>query len=51
MTAFIFLGDMLVMFFMIVVVVWVSVYESDERIDYTASIPLQDESEESLSHG
>ncbi len=51
MTAFIFIGDMLVMFFMIALVVWMSVYESDERIDYTASIPLQDEPEDDLSHG
>jgi len=51
MTAFIFLGDMLVMLFMIAVVVWVSVYESDERIEFTASIPLQDEPEEGLNHG
>lgn len=51
MTAFIFIGDMLVMFFMIAVVVWVSFYESEERIDYTASIPLQDEPEDTLNHG
>ncbi len=51
MTAFIFLGDMLVMLFMIAVVVWVSVYESDERIEFTASIPLQDEPKEGLNHG
>ena len=36
MTAFIFIGDMLVMFFMIAMVVWMSVYESDERISNCA---------------
>jgi len=51
MTAFIFVGDMLVMLFMISVVVWVSIVESDERINFTASIPLQDEPEDGLSHG
>ncbi|MEZ5489771.1 MAG: hypothetical protein R3F50_05580 [Gammaproteobacteria bacterium] len=51
MTAFIFIGDMLVMLFMIALVVWVAFYESEERIDYTASIPLQDELEDTLSHG
>jgi len=51
MTAFIFIGDMLVMFFMIAIVVWMSVYESDERINYTASIPLQDDTEELQNHG
>lgn len=49
MTAFIFIGDMLVMFFMIALVMWMSFYESDERINYTASIPLQDEPED--EHG
>ena len=51
MTAFIFIGDMLVMFFMIALVVWMSIYESDERIDFTASIPLQDEPEDTSNHG
>ena len=51
MTAFIFIGDMLVMFFMIALVVWMSVYESDERINYTASIPLQDEPEDTSNNG
>ena len=43
MTAFIFIGDMLVMAFMIGVVVWMSMTESNERIDHTARIPLEDE--------
>ncbi len=51
MTTFIFIGDMLVMFFMVAVVVWVSFCESDEQLEFTASIPLQDEPEESLNHG
>ena len=51
MTAFIFIGDMLVMFFMIALVVWMSFYESEERINYTAAIPLQDEPEDELNHG
>ena len=51
MTAFIFLGDMLVMFFMIAVVVWVAMVESKESIDYAASIPLQDEPEDLNNHG
>jgi len=43
MTAFIFAGDLLVMLFMIGVVIWVSMKESDERINQTARIPLEDE--------
>ena len=43
MTTFIFIGDMLVMLFMILVVIWMSYFESKERIDYTAHIPLEDE--------
>jgi cbb3-type cytochrome oxidase subunit 3 len=45
MTAFIFAGDMLVMLFMILVVVWMSFYETKERLDHTARIPLEDEAE------
>ena len=45
MTTFIFTGDMLVMLFMILVVVWVSVYTSDDRIDQAARIPLEDETD------
>jgi len=43
MTWFIFAGDMLVMAFMIVVVVWVSLRSTGERLDDAARIPLEDE--------
>lgn len=43
MTAFIFVGDMLVMLFMTGVVIWASMGESKERIEHTANIPLEDE--------
>jgi hypothetical protein len=43
MTWFIFAGDMLVMAFMIVVVVWVSLRSTGERLDEVARIPLEDE--------
>ncbi len=43
MTYFIFAGDMLVMLFMCVLVVWVYWRTSDETIDASASIPLEDE--------
>ena len=43
MTFFIFAGDMLVMLFMIVLVVWVFWRSSDETIDESARIPLEDE--------
>ena len=43
MTWFIFAGDMLVMAFMIVVVVWVSLRATGERLDERARIPLEDE--------
>ncbi len=43
MTYFIFLGDMLVMAFMFVLVVWVVMRSSDETIDEAARIPLEDE--------
>ncbi|MFM1896129.1 MAG: hypothetical protein RLZZ385_1203 [Pseudomonadota bacterium] len=43
MTAFIFIGDMLVMAFMIGVVIWAGTTESRARLDYTARIPLEDE--------
>tara|TARA_R110002073_G_scaffold329422_1_gene511857 strand:- start:1274 stop:1417 length:144 start_codon:yes stop_codon:yes gene_type:complete len=39
----IFVGDMLVMLFMIILVVWVFVKSSDETINDTAKIPLEDE--------
>ncbi len=43
MTYFLFLGDMLVMAFMFVLVVWVFMRSSDETIDEAARIPLEDE--------
>ncbi len=43
MTFFIFAGDMFVMFFMVVLVVWVFWRSSDETIDESARIPLEDE--------
>ena len=43
MTWFIFAGDMLVMAFMIVLVVWVSLRSTRERLDAAARIPLEDE--------
>jgi cbb3-type cytochrome oxidase subunit 3 len=43
MTWFIFVGDMLVMAFMILVVVWVSMRSTRERLDAAARIPLEDE--------
>ncbi len=43
MTWFIFAGDMLVMLFMVVLVVWVFWRSSDESIADAARIPLEDE--------
>lgn len=43
MTFFIFAGDMLVMLFMIILVVWVFWRSSDHTIDESARIPLEDE--------
>lgn len=40
---FIFAGDMLVMLFMVVVVVWVFWRSSDETITESSRIPLEDE--------
>ena len=37
-----FLGDMLVMAFMMVVVVWVSLSNSKQKLDEAARIPLED---------
>jgi cbb3-type cytochrome oxidase subunit 3 len=42
-TWFIFVGDMLVMAFMIALVVWVSMRPTRERLDDAARIPLEDE--------
>ena len=47
MTWFIFIGDMLVMLFMVVLVIWVFMVSSDEEIDASANIPLRDEEYES----
>ena len=41
-----FAGDMLVMAFMVAVVVWVSVFASDEDIDSAARLPLEDEGDD-----
>jgi hypothetical protein len=43
MTYFIFIGDMLVMLFMIILVVWVFFKSSDKTIDDAGKIPLEDE--------
>ena len=43
MTYFIFAGDMLVMLFMVLLVVWVSLSSSHATIDRAARIPLEDE--------
>ncbi len=43
MTYFIFAGDMLVMLFLVILVVWVFWRSSDETISDAARIPLQDE--------
>ena len=43
MTWFIFIGDMLVMLFMVVLAAWVFYRSTDEFIDRSARIPLDDE--------
>jgi len=43
MTYFIFAGDMFVMLFMAVLVVWVFWRSSDETIEESARIPLEDD--------
>lgn len=43
MTYFLFAGDMLVMAFMIVLVVWVSLKSSRQLLEESAAIPLHDE--------
>jgi hypothetical protein len=43
---FIFAGDMLVMLFMTALVVWVSVRDTAARLDYSARIPLGDDTHE-----
>lgn len=43
MTYFIFAGDLFVMAFMIILVVWVSLNSSKETLDQSAMIPLEDD--------
>ena len=43
MTYFIFAGDLLVMLFMVVLVVWVFLHSSEETIAESSRIPLEDE--------
>ncbi len=43
MTFFLFAGDMLVMLFMVVLVIWVSLRSSSSHMDRAARIPLEDE--------
>ncbi len=43
MTFFIFAGDMLVMLFMVILVVWVFSRSSDQTMSDAARIPLEDE--------
>ena len=43
MTWFIFIGDMLVMLFMVVLAAWVFYRSTDDFIDRSARIPLEDE--------
>ena len=43
MTFYLFVGDMLVMGFMVALVIWVFMRSSDETIDESARIPLEDE--------
>lgn len=43
MTWFIFVGDMLVMLFMVVLVIWVFMVAPDNEIEQAARIPLSDE--------
>ena len=43
MTYFIFVGDMLVMLFMVGVAVWVSLASSQNALERAARIPLEDE--------
>jgi hypothetical protein len=43
MTMFIFVGDMVVMLFMIVLVVWVFMVSPDSEIEKAAMIPFNDE--------
>jgi len=49
MTWFIFVGDLVVMLFMVCLVIWVFMVSSDKDIDDAAMIPLRDEDYESDS--
>lgn len=40
---FLFIGDMLVMLFMVLLVAWVSTSSSRATLDYSARIPLADD--------
>ncbi len=40
---FLFIGDMLVMLFMVLLVTWVSTSSSRATLDYSAGIPLADD--------
>ena len=51
MTLFIFLGDMLVMGFMIGLAIWFSNISDDDHIAEIARIPLMDEEKEADHHG
>ena len=46
MTFVLFAGDMFVMAFMFVLIVWVSVYASDKDIDAVARMPLEDDQDD-----
>ncbi len=43
MTLVLFVGDMLVMAFMIAVIVWLSLRSTGEQLDAASRIPLEDE--------
>ena len=43
MTYFLFAGDMIVMAFMTILVVWVSLKSSSDQLEQAARIPLEDE--------
>lgn len=43
MTLFIFLGDMLVMAFMVGIAIWFTNKNNDEHISFIARIPLEDD--------
>ena len=43
MTWFLFVGDMIVMLFMVLLVTWVSLRSTDKKLNAAARIPLEDE--------